>query len=116
MNDRPHRVRRRQMFGGIVVVALLGAGGSALLATSTHADTGYIDRNDVASQISSRLAQQVGRKPGSVSCPSDLSAAVGARLRCDLTDGGQIYGVTVIVTDITASGVDFDFRVDNAPK
>ncbi len=31
-----------------------------------------VDKNQVASQISNKLAQQVGKKPDSVTCPGNL--------------------------------------------
>jgi hypothetical protein len=38
-----------------------------------------VDKNQVASQISDKLTQQVGKKPDSVTCPDNLKGVVGAR-------------------------------------
>ena len=48
-----------------------------------------VDKNVVASQISSQLTQQVGHAPESVTCPDNLKGTVGATLRCQLTDAGR---------------------------
>jgi hypothetical protein len=75
-------------------------------------------RDDVANQISTELGGQAGHKPASVSCPKDLAATVGATRRCNLTDAGQTYGVTVTVTNVdNVAGVStFDILVDNEPS
>ncbi len=52
-----------------------------------------VDKNQVASVISDKLTQQVGRKPDAVTCPDNLKGEVGATLRCQLSDGGQTYGI-----------------------
>jgi hypothetical protein len=75
-----------------------------------------IDKDQVASQLSDQLAQQVGHKPDSVSCPDNLKGTQGATLRCELTDQGQTYGVTTTVTNVQGGDVLFDFKVDDQPK
>jgi hypothetical protein len=40
----------------------------------------------------------------------------GATLRCQLSDQGQKYGISVTVTDIDAGDVNFDFKVDDQPS
>lgn len=75
-----------------------------------------IDKNQVASTISNRLAQQVGRKPDSVTCPDNLKGVQGATLRCQLVDGTDKYGIAVTVTNVDAGDVNFDFKVDDHPE
>lgn len=75
-----------------------------------------VDKDQVASQIGDQLAKQVGHQPDKVTCPDNLKGAQGATLRCDLTDQGQTYGVTVTVTDVQGGDVLFDFKVDEQPK
>ncbi len=75
-----------------------------------------VDKNQVASVISDKLTQQVGKKPDSVTCPDNLKGTEGATLRCELTDGGQKYGVSVTVTSVDAGDVNFDFKVDDHPE
>ncbi len=74
-----------------------------------------VDKNEVASVISDKLTQQVGRKPDSVTCPDNLKGTVGAALRCLLNDQGQKYGISVSVTNVDAGDVNFDFKVDDQP-
>jgi uncharacterized protein DUF4333 len=75
-----------------------------------------VSKTDVANQISSQLAGQVGHKPDSVTCPDDLKAAVGATQRCELTDQGATYGVTVTVSSVDGDNVKYDIKVDDKPK
>ena len=75
-----------------------------------------VDKKQVASQISDKLTQQVGKKPDSVTCPDNLKGVVGATLRCQLTDGSEKYGVAVTVTNVDAGDVNFNFKVDDHPE
>jgi hypothetical protein len=72
-----------------------------------------VDKNQVASVISDKLTQQVGKKPDSVTCPDNLKGVEGATLRCQLSDNGEKYGITVTVTSVDAGDVNFDFKVDD---
>lgn len=72
-----------------------------------------IDKDEVASIIRAKLVQQVGRRPDSVTCPDNLKGVQGAMLRCQLTDGSDIYGITVTVINVDAGNVNFDFKVDD---
>jgi Domain of unknown function (DUF4333) len=75
-----------------------------------------VDKAQVASELSDQLTQQVGHKPDSVTCPDNLKGTQGATLRCQLTDGGQKYGVTVTVANIDGGDVNFNFKVDDQPS
>ncbi len=75
-----------------------------------------VDKNNVATDISDNVSQQIGHKPDSVSCPDNLKGVQGATLRCQLTDGGQKYGVNVTVTSVDAGDVNFTFKVDDQPE
>ncbi|HKI41452.1 MAG: DUF4333 domain-containing protein [Mycobacterium sp.] len=72
-----------------------------------------VDKNQVASIITDKLTQQVGKKPDSVTCPDNLKGVEGATLRCQLADGSDKYGVNVTVTNVDAGDVHFDFKVDD---
>ncbi|MEE6175969.1 DUF4333 domain-containing protein [Mycobacterium sp. 050134] len=72
-----------------------------------------VDKNQVAQVISTKLQQQVGKKPDAVTCPDNLKGVEGATLRCQLTDGSDKYGVNVTVTSVDAGDVNFDFKVDD---
>ena len=75
-----------------------------------------VDKDQVAKILSNKLTQQVGRKPDSVTCPDNLKGVEGATLRCELTDGGQKYGIAVTVTNVDAGDVSFDYKVDDKPE
>lgn len=75
-----------------------------------------VDKNQVASAISTQVGQQVGRKPDAVTCPDNLKGVAGATLRCQLTDGAAKYGVLVTVTNVDAGDVNFHFKVDEQPQ
>ena len=110
---RNHRTYRLvQTFGSLSLAAAIGASGAALVIATARADPGVVDKNDLATQI----AQTTGHKPDSVSCPDDLPATVGAKLKCALTDGGQAYGVSVTVTDVIGTRVGYDFKVGDQLK
>ncbi|MGK2868748.1 MAG: DUF4333 domain-containing protein [Mycobacterium sp.] len=68
----------------------------------------------VAEQITEQISRQIGRAPESVTCPTDLGGEAGATLRCQLTDAGETYGVTV--TTVNRGTVTFDFTVDEQPQ
>jgi hypothetical protein len=72
-----------------------------------------VDKEQVASVISDKLTRQVGKKPDSVTCPDNLKGVEGATLRCQLTDNGEKYGISVTVTNVDAGDVNFDFKVDD---
>jgi Domain of unknown function (DUF4333) len=72
-----------------------------------------VDKDQVAKILSNKLTQQVGRKPDSVTCSDNLKGVPGATLRCQLTDGGEKYGVAVTVTNVDAGDVSFDYKVDD---
>ena len=75
-----------------------------------------VDKDQVSSILSHKLTQQVGRKPDSVTCPDNLKGVQGATLRCELTDSGQKYGISVTVTNVDAGDVNFDYKVDDHPE
>ncbi|MCX4094062.1 DUF4333 domain-containing protein [Nocardia sp. alder85J] len=89
---------------------------AALTACSVSVGTRTVDKNEVASQISSKLEEQVGRKPDSVECPQNLDARKDATLVCTLTDQGSSYDVTVTVTSVEGDKANFDINVANTPK
>ena len=80
------------------------------------AQTVTVDKEAVASAVSDQLAKQVGRPPDSVTCPEDLQGVVGAELRCELVADNDTYGLTVTVTSVKGTTVNFDIAVDDQPK
>ena len=83
----------------------------SLIALSACGGTSSVSAEDVAAQISTQLEAQVGTAPDSVTCPSDLTAEVGATVTCELTADGQTLPVTATVTSVDGSTVNFDIQV-----
>lgn len=73
-----------------------------------------VDEIELEERISTLLEQQVGQKPDKIDCPGDLEGKVGETMRCTLTAGADQLGVTVAVTAIEGSTVDFNFEVDES--
>lgn len=76
-----------------------------------------IPAEQVAAEVSGSLEESVGRPPESVDCPSPLTARAGGTTRCTLTDGGETYGVSVVVTEYDDATGDYhlDIQVDEQP-
>lgn len=87
--------------------------GGALLLLLT-ACSGGVPEEDVEQQVSDALAESVGQTPDDVDCPDDLPAEVGAEMRCTLTADGESIGLTVTVTEVEGTNVNFDIQVDQA--
>ena len=92
----------------------------ALLATlalaACSSGTPTVDKDDLAKQVSDKLAASVGQTPKSVECPDDLVGKVGTTTTCTLTaEDGTTFGVTVTVTGVDGSDVSYDAQVDQTP-
>ncbi|WP_203217407.1 DUF4333 domain-containing protein [Nocardia arthritidis] len=102
---------RRTAATALMILTVAGAAGCGASSDSS------VSKSDVQSQVSDKLAAQVGEKPKSVTCPGDLAAKVGTVMRCDLVDNqGYGYGVTVTVTSVEGKDVKFDIKVDDHAK
>jgi hypothetical protein len=67
-------------------------------------------RSGVEQQITSQLAADTA------TCPGDLDAEVGKTMTCKATGGGESFDVTVTVTSLQGSDINFDIaRVGAAP-
>ncbi|MUL67311.1 hypothetical protein BOO86_22750 [Mycobacterium sp. CBMA 234] len=56
-------------------------------------------KDEIATDVSDGLTQQLGAKPDSVTCPDDLKGKAGATLKCDATVSGEKHAITVSVDD-----------------
>jgi mRNA-degrading endonuclease toxin of MazEF toxin-antitoxin module len=74
-----------------------------------------VSKDDVAKSITEQLTQQFGRTP-EITCPDDLKGELGATTRCQLTDQGATYGVTVTVNSVDGGDVKYGFKVDDQPE
>lgn len=106
----------RSSSSALAALALLAGGLLAGCSASVSIGNDTVDADELASQVSDQLEQQVGRAPDSVDCPEDLDAEEGATTRCTLTDGGVEVGVDVEVTAVEDDTVSFDIQVDDAPQ
>jgi len=99
------------MVRGLITAAVVGV---VVLGAAGCSST--VSRPDVEKQISDQLAAQVGQTPAGVTCPDDLDAEVGARMRCQLqAEDGSTIGVGIVVTAVEGSGARYDIQVDGAP-
>ena len=75
-----------------------------------------VDKDQIAGIISRQLTEKNGRKPDSVTCPDNLKGVKGATLGCQLTEGGDKYGVNVTVTSVDGDDLVFDIQRDDQPS
>ena len=59
------------------------------------------------------LEKEVGQRPDRIDCPGNLDGKIGETMRCTLTAGTDELGLTVTVTEIEGTTVNFDIEVDN---
>ena len=87
-----------------------------LLVLAACGGPGVLPAEEVAARAEDSLEEQVGTRPDIV-CPGELTAEVGAEMRCTLTVGDDPaeYGVTVTVTSVAEGTAEFDVVVDDAP-
>src|SRR5271168_3691461 len=100
-----HSIVRALLISGAAAAVAASAGAcSCSVGSSSHA----VPKNDVSSQISSKMTDASGNKPESVTCPNDLPATVGAQLNFAMKIKGAPYNVNVTVTSVNGSDVKFD--------
>lgn len=87
----------------------------ALTGCSASVGGSQVSSEELAAQVSTVLAETVGRAPELVECPDPLEAEVGAEVRCTLTDGGETYGISVTATEVAGDQVSIDVQVDEEP-
>lgn len=98
----------------VAAVALLG---SALLLSACSGSItidapAAVPQADVEKTVSEELTANAGVAPDSVTCPGDLAATVGTVMRCSLTAGPDTLGVTVTVTAVNGTKVEYTSEVD----
>ncbi len=96
---------------GIALIFLFAAA-----CTASIGEVG-ISGESLSNEISTELTEVVGFAPDQVDCPSDLGAEAGESVRCNLSAGGEKYGITVTSTGLSSDGeVKFDFKIDSSPS
>ncbi len=90
----------------------------ALTACSTGLSGGKrVSRAEVEKLSSEQLAAKTGQTPKNVTCPGDLKAKVGTKMRCSLvTSDGRRFGFGVTVTSVKDNVAHFDIKVDDQPS
>ncbi|WP_244189314.1 DUF4333 domain-containing protein [Streptomyces incarnatus] len=89
---------------------LTGCSGSVSVGKSEP----KVSAGKLATTVSERLAAQTGRPKPHITCPEDLAGKVGSSTRCKLTaDDGSTLGVTVTVTSVQGSQINFDIKADD---
>lgn len=102
------RARRALLLAPVAALALAGCSFS-VGGTS-------VDQEELEQTISDKLAEQVGTTPDDISCPGDLDAEEGTTMTCVLTHEGTSYDVTITVTGVEGTDVDFDIQVADEPS
>ncbi|MFF4020962.1 DUF4333 domain-containing protein [Streptomyces sp. NPDC001843] len=86
-------------------------------SASVHAEkatTPKMSKDKLANTVAERLAATTGQPKPDIACPEDLDAKVGTTTRCKLTaKDGSTLGVTVKVTSVKGSRINFDFKADD---
>ncbi|MER6973352.1 DUF4333 domain-containing protein [Nocardioides sp. NPDC000445] len=93
------------------------AGAALLITTACSASVstgGSLEETELEKQVSSLLEKQVGHRPDKIDCPGDLTAKEGTTMRCTLAAGGDELGVTVTVTEVKGTRVNFNLEVDES--
>jgi hypothetical protein len=72
-----------------------------------------IKGSDIAQSVTDAAKKQFGRTPDSVTCPDDLPATVGAKVRCTAVAGPYTVGVTVTTTSVRDGRVNYDMAIEN---
>ncbi len=100
------------------VASLLVTATAALLLAgctgSIGGSTPQLPKDKLADTVARKLAATTGRPKPDITCPEDLEGKVGTTTRCTLTgDDGSTLGVTVTVTSVDGSQINFDIKADN---
>ena len=97
--------------------ALLAAVATTVLLGACSSGPGTVSKSDVEDQVAVQLAAKVHQPKPAVTCPTGLTAKVGASIQCVLVAQGSTvrYGVKVTVTSVSGSTAHFDIEVANTP-
>ena len=97
----------------IAIPVALACGAVLITGCSFSTGSGAVSRHKVEKEVSDELTKTVGQRPKSITCPGDLKAVEGTKMRCKLeaTDGTKI-GLTLTVTSVKGDNVKFHISVD----
>ncbi|MEU6659923.1 DUF4333 domain-containing protein [Streptomyces sp. NPDC046821] len=96
------------------------AAGTLLVGCSGSVSVGKSDpklsKEKLADTVAEKLAATTGQPKPNVTCPEDLVGKVGNTGRCTLTaSDGSTLGVTVKVSSVDGSNINFDIKADEKP-
>ncbi|WP_433504223.1 DUF4333 domain-containing protein [Pseudonocardia halophobica] len=89
-------------------IGTLAAAGGLLLGLSACSMS--VSSDDVKSEITRVVQEQLQTSPNSVDCPAGLDATVGATLTCHVVIPQRSFDVVAKVTAVEGSDVKFDIN------
>ncbi|WP_181784950.1 DUF4333 domain-containing protein [Pseudonocardia pini] len=90
------------------IIGTVAAAGGLLLGLSACSMS--VSSDDVKSEITRVVQEQLQADPSAVDCPSNLDATVGATLTCHVTIPDRSFDVVAKVTQVDGSDVKFDIN------
>jgi hypothetical protein len=88
------------------IIGTTVAAGGLLLGLSACSMT--VSSDDVQTEITSLVKEQLQTDPTKVDCPSDLDAKVGATLTCTVESPLRNFEIVATVTSVEGSDVKFN--------
>lgn len=97
----------------IAIPVALACGAVLLAGCRVGTGSGAVSQHKVEKEVSDELTKTVGQRPKAITCPGDLKAVEGTKMRCQLeaTDGKKL-GLTLTVTSVKDNHVKFHIQVD----
>jgi len=111
-NPHPRRLRRAAIIPVVCFTLFAGC------HVSVSVGKKEVSKSEVESEVAKELAAKVNQPVPKVTCPSGLSAKVGASIDCDLVAQGDtaVYAVHVVVDTVKNGTVHFNATVADHPK
>lgn len=85
----------------------------ALTVSCSAGSTPTVSESDLEKTVYDRMTDYAGQSPDKVDCPSGLEGVKGKSQRCVLYAGSDRVGVTVTVTSVDGTDVNFDIEADD---
>ncbi len=85
----------------------------ALAVSCSAGSTPTVSRSTLEKTVYDRMTDYAGQAPDKVECPGGLEGEEGKTQRCILYAGSDKVGVTVTVTSVDGTDVNFDIEADD---
>ena len=85
----------------------------ALAVSCSAGSTPTVSRSTLEKTVYDRMTDYAGQAPDKVECPGGLEGEKGKTQRCILYAGSDKVGVTVTVTSVDGTDVNFDIEADD---